>query len=365
MRSRLLALFTVLFAAVVIIPSGSADANTEDEVYYCYGDRITLTYEGEATDISWDLSAQENLIRSENGKTFTFDASKYDELKVTQKVKTDQGTTVKDVKIYPLHLNDLNVSVNFINGLEIHDRKPISSTTVCKNQNFIELPENPVKEGAKFGGWVYENGEAFRPTAPITEELNLKAKWLEARPVVLMSDNKVYLSLTAYDGDVISLPNLESTPERKFKGWSTERDSFVEYDQTQSVTANLTLYANWAGVCHITLISEGYVHASMTAEEGKTISLTQPVSDSGKTFDHWSTVKNGIEEYDQSQPVTGDMVLYAVWSEDEDTAAHTDLTSIAILLPVVVILSILIFSRVHRNKVRIAPGSSKGRFGRK
>ena len=295
----------------------------------------------------------------------TFDASSSKEFQAIQRVTTNQGSSLQNVRIHALHLNGISASVDFMVDEKVYYKVNILPNTVCKDGNFLDLPENPTKEGVKFGGWVCEDGEPFAATGPITENLTLYAKWLDPHAIALVSDGEVYRSLTAYAGDVISLPSLESTSERKFKGWSTDNGSFVEYNQSQPISGDLTLYARWAGMCYITLISEGEVHSSMRAEEGETISLTPPEPTSDKTFLRWSEQKNGLTEYDQSQPVTGNMVLYAVWSEEDDKAAHKDMTSMIILIPLIVILAILLFSRIHRNKVRIVPGSSKGRFGRK
>lgn len=293
----MLALFITLLSAIVFAPSVSVDA-TEEETYWCYGDSITLEYDGEATDVDWELlSTQGKLLGSGNDKIFNFNASGYDELLVTQKVTTDQGSTVKSVRIHPLHHNELSISVNFINDSTIYDKRVIDSTTVCKNRAFIDLPENPTKDGGKFGGWVYENGESFTVTEPITQDMDLFAKWLRSCSIVLMSDNEVYTNLTAYEGDTISLPPLESKDGKEFLLWSTDRHS--------------------------------------------------------------------VSEFNQEEAITGDLVLYAVWSEAPGKAAHNDTTSLMLAIPVIAIIAILLFSRIHRNKVRIVPGSSKGRFGGK
>ena len=364
-RSKLLALFIILLTAFAITPSVSVDADS-DVVYWCYGDSITLEYDGEADNVEWTVSNPSGeVLCKEKGKTVTFDGSKSDEFLAIQTVTTDQGSSVLDVKIHALHMNKLSVSVDFITDSVFYDKRVINSTTVCKNQNFISLPENPTKEGAKFGGWVYGSGEAFEATGPITEDITLHAKWLNACSIVLMSDGEVYSNLTAYEGDIVTLPSPESESHRKFKGWSTDRSNFVEFDQTRSITGDMILYAKMIRECSVLLMSDGDVYASFTADEGDTISL--PVFDAkdGHEFLGWSTDKKSFVEFDPTQPITGDQVLHATWAEDEGTAGHNDMTSLIILIPVIAIIAILLFSRIHRNKVRIVPGSSKGRFGGK
>ncbi len=364
-KSKLLALFAILLTAVVISPSASADT-ASDVVYWCYGDSITLEYDGEADNVEWTVSYPTGeVLRTENGKIVTFDGSKSDEFLATQKVTTDQGSSMQSVKIHALHMNKLSVSVDFITDGMFYDKRVIDSTTVCKNQNFINLPDHPTKEGAKFGGWVYGSGEAFEVTEPITEDLTLHAKWLNACSIVLMSDGEVYSNLTAYEGDVVTLPSPESESHRKFKGWSTDKSTFVEFDQNQPISGDVVLYAKMIRECSVLLMSDGDVYASLAADEGETISLPVFEPKDGYEFLGWSTDRKSFVKFDQNQPISDDQVLYATWAEDEGSAAHNDTTSLILLIPVIAILAILLFSRIHRNKVRIVPGSSKGRFGGK
>lgn len=111
-------------------------------------------------------------------------------------------------------------------------------------------------------------------------------------------------------------------------------------------------------------MSKGLVQSSFIAFEEDHIDLPDLGFENGREFIGWSTDKNSFVEFDPEQPITGDMVLYASWSEDQpSTTNHSDKTSIVILLPVFVLLSILVYARIHRNKVRMVPGSYKDRYG--
>ena len=54
-RSKLLALSVVLLTAAVFAPSASAETAEETE-YWCYGDSVTLSYDGSAENVEWTVS---------------------------------------------------------------------------------------------------------------------------------------------------------------------------------------------------------------------------------------------------------------------------------------------------------------------
>ncbi len=167
MRSKLLALPITFIMAFMLLPTSSASA--ADEEYWCYGDNVTLEYDGDAEKVKWRVNLPGgSVLQEEDGDLLTFDASKYEELLVTQTVETDKGSSIQTVKIHPLHRNHLNLTVNFFDEDKLHSSKVIDSTTVCKNNVFLELPENPIREGKKFGGWLNENNSLFTAGEPIT-----------------------------------------------------------------------------------------------------------------------------------------------------------------------------------------------------
>lgn len=293
-RSKLLALSTAFLVTLVLL-SDSADA-ADDDIYWCYGDDVTLEYDGEAKGVEWTIvSSDGKVLCSEDGKILNMDMSGHDELKVTQKVTTDQGSSVKNVTVRLLHLNGLSVNVRFFDGEAFYDQRTIDSTTVCKNRTFIDLPDDPTGDSGRFGGWIREDGTPFAPDTPIVESIDVYAKWLRPCSVILMSDGEIYSNLTAYEGDRIS--------------------------------------------------------------------LSAPVSTDGRQFTGWSLDKNVYSGFNQEEPITEDLVLYAVWSEEDNSPAHTDTLSLLVIVPLLAILAIYLYSHLHRNKVRISPGSSKGRFG--
>lgn len=294
-KIKLLALSIAAFTFMLLL-SDVSDA-TEDDIYWCYGDNIVLEYDGEAEEVNWTVIAPNGtVLQKVSGSLLSIDASGYDELIVTQEVVADQGSSLKTVKIRPLHQNAMSVQVRFFDGETPHDIKAIDSTTVCKNNVFVELPEEPSKAGLKFGGWVYGDGTPFAVDGPIVSDLDVFAKWLRSCSILLMSDGDVYMNLTAFEGDSLDLPVPDSDDGRSFVGWGIDRQSESAFDRTE--------------------------------------------------------------------PVTGDMVLYAMWSETpKEASSHADLLSMFVLVPLAVFLAVFLYSRLHRSRVRITPGSAKGRFG--
>lgn len=292
MRFILLALPITFVMTLALLPSSSVSA--ADEEYWCYGDNVSLEYEGEAETVRWRVNLPcGQMLQEEEGSLLSIDASKYEELLVTQTVGTDRGSSTQTVRIHPLHKNYLNLTVNFFDEDKLHSSRVIDSTTVCRNNVFLELPENPIREGKKFGGWLNENDSPFATEEPITEDLNVHAKWLNSCSVVLISRGLVQSSFIAFEEDRLDLPEMESEDGCEFRGWSTDGNFFVEFDP--------------------------------------------------------------------DQPITGDMVLYASWSEGQHPLNHSDKASIAVLLPVLALLSILVYARIHRNRIRVMSGTYRHR----
>lgn len=116
---------------------------------------------------------------------------------------------------------------------------------VVENGKF-KMPEDPVKEGFIFNGWL-EDGKPFDLNKEITTNTTLEATWISV-------DSKIYEVTFKYDNsmeDVITKVEenkkiLSPTKPIKngydFIGWYLGEN---EYDFNLPVTSNLTLLAKW------------------------------------------------------------------------------------------------------------------------
>ena len=122
--------------------------------------------------------------------------------------------------------------------------------TVKEGQKVDEtkIPDDPTKDGFIFTGWYKEAActNEFDFETEITENTTVYAKWVE----------KVTIKIEKNDGtvaDKVDMPK-DGTAERPtdptrngyiFVGWYSDEELTTEYDFTQAVTTDITLYAKW------------------------------------------------------------------------------------------------------------------------
>lgn len=130
---------------------------------------------------------------------------------------------------------------------------------------------------------------------------------------------------TVVDGETVSKPADPTRSGYIFVGWYKEADCETPWSfETDTVTANLTLYAKWtpkpadpppAAKTHtVRFLDGGTELASHTVQEGsKAAPPDEPVK-RGYRFAGWYTDPEGTEAFDFETPVTGDLTLYAKWT---------------------------------------------------
>jgi uncharacterized repeat protein (TIGR02543 family) len=110
-----------------------------------------------------------------------------------------------------------------------------------------------------------------------------------------------------------------------FDNWYSDAGLTTVYDFSAPVTGDITLYAGWApvppGSFTVTFNSNGGSHVSgQVVEAGGTATHPTNPALSGYTFDNWYSDAGLTAVYDFSAPVTGDITLYAKWTQN---AANT------------------------------------------
>lgn len=130
-------------------------------------------------------------------------------------------------------------------------KEPIKKVVV-KN-DFVDKPEDPIKEGWHFAGWYTNDDELFDFDLPIVSSQKIKAKW---KAVVNFYDNKTDVPTVKYvlENEIPSYPKIDGYEEDGvtygFVYWSTNKNATAEsidtdkYDLLQGVTTSpLNLYA--------------------------------------------------------------------------------------------------------------------------
>ncbi len=203
----------------------------------------------------------------------------------------------------------------------------------------VEEPEAPTRKGFIFGGWYQDGvGGYYDFTQPVSGDMTLYASWTEiTSSIVLNANGGVFAD--ADDAEIYTMNKsyLESNavndlqnPTRKgytFVGWSFDGGKKTAYKPGGTIVwgdvidAGATLYVVWKTDKYT--VTFNYNDASMPNDEvsvyyGKAVAEPETPSREGFTFGGW--YQDGVDGYyDFTQPVSGDMTLYASWTEITST----------------------------------------------
>lgn len=118
------------------------------------------------------------------------------------------------------------------------------------------------------------------------------------------------------------LPILDKMkPGYKFLGWFTAKDGGTQVTESEIVTANLNLYAQWRPETTETCLVQFFKHdgetkiREMTVVKGSRIGSlpTNPYTRTGYTFRGWYTKQEGGTRVIESKVVNNNLNLYAQW----------------------------------------------------
>lgn len=251
---KILPLAVLFVPLLMVLPASSVsaeEAGTAEE-YWCYGDRISLSYGNDSANVTWTVTDSAGNVRwNEVGDSIEIIAPEYNTLFVTQSVQTAQGTAVKTIRLNLMHFNDKRITVNFTSDGEQIKSKRIDGSTVCKDGVFVTPPEQPEPPGDSliFGGWhVMDHGEEkeFDPGEPVTQSMDVFATWLKTYQITFISHGGFYGSSTLVEGNGIEFPDVASEEGMVFEGWYTDQKCQTAYDPAMTVNSDQVLYAKWS-----------------------------------------------------------------------------------------------------------------------
>ncbi len=198
-------------------------------------------------------------------------------------------------------------------------------------------PTDPVYEGFTFMGWTL-NGAPYTFMEQVTADIVLVAQWkanqgVKAYRVVFMAlggTPEPPVQLVA-EGKQAQEPVAPTKDGFTFQKWTLNN---VAYGFTEPVTKDIVLKAQWEKVDPnmtertVTFMALGGAFADgsdvqkFTVKDGGTVlEPTAPVKE-GYTLTGWT--KGGSAKYNFADPVSADLVLYAVWEKAAGmTVEHT------------------------------------------
>ena len=202
----------------------------------------------------------------------------------------------------------------------------VASQTVKDGERAVQ-PANPTKSGSAFAGWyVGDTGDLYSFSTPVTENITLKAHWIEltTQYTVTFNGNGAGTqpdpsSQTVNHGSPVAKPDTEPTRVGyDFKGWYRDADGKNAYNFSDGVQENLTLFAKWTKKTYTVTFNgngEGVtnVPAAQTIAHGNKAVRPQNPTRDGYIFTGWFQ-DGSTNEYNFGVEVTGNLTLIAQWA---------------------------------------------------
>lgn len=238
------------------------------------------------------------------------------------KKQWDSITGKDELLNIPLVCNKLEATFNPDNG----DPTVTKFIDNDKNSKFAELVPEPTKENYTFAGW-YNGNEKFDFTTVPTGDVTLTAKW---------TANDYYVSFFTEHGAPPTSQNVKyngtaDDPGKlteegyTFDGWYTDDTYSTEFDFTQPIKRNTTVYAKWTAKDYeVSFITEhGNAPTSQNVTYNGTAKDPGTLTAEGYTFIGWYTDENRTIEFDFTKLITGDTKVYAKWEKNAPVLPDT------------------------------------------
>ena len=177
-------------------------------------------------------------------------------------------------------------------------------------------PTQPTKDGYTFAGW-YKDSELTKPydwSSKVKKDMTLYAGW----GFTLSFDSNggsAVDDLNVVEGQKATKPANPTKDGFTFCGWFKDSELTQAYDWNSTVTGDMILYAGWGFTLSFDSNGGSAVDDMIVTEGSKATKPANPTKD-GFTFCGWYTNSTLSQAYDWNSTVTGDMILYALWSID-------------------------------------------------
>lgn len=201
--------------------------------------------------------------------------------------------------------------------------------TIDRGGKFTK-PAAPSKENHTFAGW-YNGDEKFDFDADTTNApnvLELVAKWdINQYTVKFVSEHGSFADQTIEHGKTIKTDELTIPPVEgfTFDGWYADENRTIEFDFTQPITSNTTVYAKWTAKDYeVSFITElGDAPTSQNVPYNGTAKDPGKLTAEGYTFIGWYADEAHKTKFDFSTPITGDTKVYAKWEKNAPVLPDT------------------------------------------
>jgi uncharacterized repeat protein (TIGR02543 family) len=199
-----------------------------------------------------------------------------------------------------------------------------SLTKTVEQDDNVTAPTGLTKEGYTLDGW-YNGSDKYDFNSAVNSDLELTATWLQNYTVKFVDTNgeTVETAQTVASGKTVTIPTLDEKTGYTFTGWT--KDGTAYSDATITVTADVTLVANWSATTYSITYNGVEDATNPNAEttsytiESDTITLQAPTKD-GYTFAGWKVGSDTdvTETVTITKGSTGDKTFTATWTKNEE-----------------------------------------------
>ena len=256
-------------------------------------------------------------------------------------IAVKEGCTDSDIAEFIYTVAE-DVPSQYIITFESNGGTIVPAQSILENEK-IEQPETPVKEGYLLEGWFkeaeYETIWDFEKDT-VTSDITLYAKWTEDPSAAvytvsfeLQEHGTPIESLTVKTGELLTAPEAPTADGYQFEGWFKEPECTNAWDfAIDTVLSDTILYAKWtegeaetettdaANTCLVTFNMQG-IGAQIdpvTVNNGETFAAPDAPTADGYTFAEWYREAECINAWNfETDIITEDIVLYAKWIEEE------------------------------------------------
>ncbi len=205
------------------------------------------------------------------------------------------------------------------------DGDTILATDVVNNGSYATIT-TPTKLGYVFSHWEDVDGnEVDIETTQITADLTLKAVWEDAYDITFAynigGDDVIIKTIQVKQGSRVVRPEEPELPGYKFVNWYTDKTYNSTFEFDNAPTGNITIYAKFDEIPHYT-VTYGYMENSElvtimvdSVEENTTPTKPDDPTREGYVFMGWFADEAFENEFDFSEEITANTVVYAYWQK--------------------------------------------------
>jgi len=264
----------------------NVSVNLEDNLY------TTEVMEGDKLDISTlNLTNRDGYVI----KLYKSDNTEYD---LQEEVKENLELTGNYLALQKYIVKFDSNGARQVDDIEVWEGSMVSEPKVERNGYILD-------------GW-YNQDDKYNFNTPVSENLNLKAKWTEKGKVNVNFevDGKVIQTVAVKEDTKVVAINNPTKKGYVFNEWQLNGS---KYDFNTLVTREITLVANFREAKEYTVTfnyDNGSANKVTKMYEGEKVVRPATPIKTGYQFDTWKL--NG-RTYDFNTPLTGNITLKATW----------------------------------------------------